>query len=233
MTAGSNPHKPLRILVLSRELPFDAQALRQWGQRGAICLRASNAYEAAAELLCAPAVALVMDLQNVNGHHVRLLDFARQMGVEMLATGSPPAGMTAEDFSGVRLIARRDLPAAVQRILDVNVAVEVSPVPELPVSQEPQEEILEELPESDEYALADEMLEKAVRKADEPRTPKARDVGEYIVEPPAEPSARPQTPPRVAGVEAAGASSPAEKPQSQGGILTPEEIAALLGGRKP
>lgn len=77
-----------------------------------VLARAPSGYEAAAELLAARAEALVVDLRLLGGKHLRLLEIARTQGVEILAVGSLPIGMTAEDLSGVRLISRRDLGGA-------------------------------------------------------------------------------------------------------------------------
>lgn len=81
-----------------------------------VLARTESGYEAAAELLAAPAAALVVDLRLLAGKHLRLLEIARSLDVEVLAVGSLPIGMTAEDLSGVRLIARRDLPGLLQAL---------------------------------------------------------------------------------------------------------------------
>ena len=75
-------------------------------------------YEAAAELIAAPALALVMDLRLMGQRHLRLLRIARERRVELLAVGAVPAGLTAEDLSGTRLIARADLKAAMEGLLN-------------------------------------------------------------------------------------------------------------------
>ena len=77
-------------------------------------IRAGSAYEAVAEMLCEPAAGLVIDLRLLGAGGLGALEIARQRGVEMLATGMVPSGLTAEDLSGVRLLAKRDLPAAVR-----------------------------------------------------------------------------------------------------------------------
>lgn len=80
------------------------------------CVTAASGYEAAAEVLSAPTAALVVDLRIVARGHMGLLDVARRMGTEVLAVGAVPAGLTSEDLSGVRLIARADLPAALSKL---------------------------------------------------------------------------------------------------------------------
>ena len=77
-------------------------------------IRVGSAYEAVAEMLCEPAAGFVIDLRLLGTGGLGSLEIARQRGVEMLATGMVPSGLTAEDLSGVRLLARRDLPVAVR-----------------------------------------------------------------------------------------------------------------------
>ena len=81
------------------------------------CIFVATAYEAAAELIAAPALAIVIDLRLMGPRHLRLLQIARERRVEMLAVGSIPPGLTAEDLSGLRLLARADVKAALQRLL--------------------------------------------------------------------------------------------------------------------
>jgi hypothetical protein len=81
------------------------------------CIFVATAYEAAAELIAAPALAIVIDLRLMGPRHLRLLQIARERRVEMLAVGSIPPGLTAEDLSGIRLLARADVKPALQRLL--------------------------------------------------------------------------------------------------------------------
>jgi len=91
-------------------------------------IRVGSAYEAVAEMLCEPAAGFVIDLRLLAAGGLGALEIARQRSVEMLATGMVPSGLTAEDLSGVRLLARRDLPAAVRNLA----AQPVSPPVESP-----------------------------------------------------------------------------------------------------
>jgi len=104
-----------RIVVLSQDSSL------AWSTNGrgigVVLARTESGYEAAAELLAAPAAALVVDLRLLGGKHLRLLEIARSLGVEVLAVGSLPIGMSAEDLSQVRLIARRDLPRALEALV--------------------------------------------------------------------------------------------------------------------
>ena len=103
-----------RIVVLSQDSSL------AWSTDGpddrVTFAHASSGYEAAAEMLSAPARALIIDLRLLPGRHLQLLEIARDLAVEVFAVGSLPIGMTAEDLSGVRLIARKDLPAAVDAL---------------------------------------------------------------------------------------------------------------------
>jgi hypothetical protein len=56
----------------------------------------------------------VVELSMVGPRHVRLLEVARQMHVEVLGVGSLPQWANAELLSGVRLISWSQLPAAIE-----------------------------------------------------------------------------------------------------------------------
>ena len=58
---------------------------------GVECVRAAGSYEAAAELLAAPAAALVVDLRRLTGRHIRLLEIARGRA-RLPEHGKRPAG---------------------------------------------------------------------------------------------------------------------------------------------
>lgn len=68
-------------------------------------MRVFSAYEAAAEVLSAPILALVIELGAMTRRHLRLLEIARRMDVQMIGVGQFPAGMSAGDLSGIRLVA--------------------------------------------------------------------------------------------------------------------------------
>ena len=99
-----------RVVLLSSDPSLTAAA---WNDNGSVELVvARGAYEAAAEILSAPAAALVIDLRLLSPRHARLLEIARRLDLEMLAVGALPVSMSSEDLSGIRLVSRRDLPAA-------------------------------------------------------------------------------------------------------------------------
>jgi len=121
-----------RVVVLSQ----DSSLAWSTDGRGAgvVFAHTPSGYEAASELLAAPTTALVIDLRLLAGRHLRLLEIARDLDVEIFAVGSLPIGMTAEDLSGVRLIARRDLPQAVGALAP---APRPAPAPAEPPEPEP------------------------------------------------------------------------------------------------
>lgn len=123
-----------RVVVFSPDMAVFGEDSRSAGDLragGIDLIRVTSAYEAVAEMLCEPAAGFVIDLRLLGTGGLGSLEIARQRGVEMLATGMVPSGLTAEDLSGVRLLARRDLPAAVRNLAALPA---VSPV-EPPVSQ--------------------------------------------------------------------------------------------------
>lgn len=105
-----------RVVVLSRDKGF---AELQGGVASANeqIVRVANGYEAAAEILAEDAAALVIDLGALGSRHLRLLEVAREMGVETLVVGVIPAGMSSDVLSGARLLGSSDLPAAIERII--------------------------------------------------------------------------------------------------------------------
>jgi hypothetical protein len=77
----------------------------------------SSAYEAAAELLCAPTLALVIELGSLSRRHLRLLETARRMDVEMIGVGNIPAGIPTAALSGVRLVSPDALSESLNRLV--------------------------------------------------------------------------------------------------------------------
>jgi hypothetical protein len=103
-----------RVIIFTRDV-----RLSQSGGAGvkfaAHYVYVESGYEAAAEILAEPALALVIDLSCLTPPHRKLLRVAREAGVEVFGVGSLPAGMSAEDLSGVRLISTGDLPDLLAR----------------------------------------------------------------------------------------------------------------------
>ncbi len=107
----------LRVVILSRSAELSGVARKGLCAESLRCIRVASAYEAAAELLAAPAVAMIVDLRLITGEHVRLIELAREMEVAILAVGALPVGMNADDLSGVRLTSREHLPEALGEIV--------------------------------------------------------------------------------------------------------------------
>ena len=127
------------MVVLSRDVAL-ARAAR-CDTDGAVyqCAGTSSPYEAAAELLARPVLALVLDLRCLTPRHLRLLSVARENHVEVLAVGSLPFGITTTDLSGVRLMAVNDLPDELQRL------ARVSPAPAPAIETQPAAEVVPEV----------------------------------------------------------------------------------------
>jgi hypothetical protein len=105
-----------RVVVLARDgklIPPDPRTLGL----NVVFVRAEGGYEAAAELLSRPAMALLIDLPHLTLPHRKLLHVARQLGVEVLGVGAFPTGLSAGDLSGMRLISTDDLPSELRNLL--------------------------------------------------------------------------------------------------------------------
>ena len=76
----------------------------------------TSCYEAAAEILAEPALALVLDLRAFRAGHGRLLEIARQMGLDIFAVGAA-SRIDTEQLSGVKLLGRKDLMGELLRLL--------------------------------------------------------------------------------------------------------------------
>ena len=109
MGDNTKSYRGRKIIILSRDAGV-ARAVR--GEDSAsryYCLRVTSPYEAAAELLAEPPLAIVIDLRCLTPGDLPLIEMARQRGLEVLAVGAVPLGITTTDLSGVRLSARGHL----------------------------------------------------------------------------------------------------------------------------
>lgn len=122
-----------RVVVLSRQAAFAGLC-----DRDGRVLHVTTAYEAAAEILAHPTAVLVIDLHAFASRHVRLLEIARQAGVEILLAGPIPTGMNTQILSGARLMGADDLSAAVEKILAEKTEPAAPDEPDKP--EEPPEE---------------------------------------------------------------------------------------------
>ena len=119
-----------RVVVLSRDVALARAARCDTDGAAYQCTRTSSPYEAAAELLARPVLALVLDLRCLTPRHLRLLSMARENHVEVLAVGSLPFGVTTTDLSGVRLMAVNNLPDELRRLARVQPPAARAPAPE-------------------------------------------------------------------------------------------------------
>jgi hypothetical protein len=63
------------------------------------------------------AALLVVDSASLAPRHAGLLHTARRCGLAILAVGAPPAGLAADDWEAVRVVAPEELAAAVAHML--------------------------------------------------------------------------------------------------------------------
>ena len=219
-----------RVVVWSHD-PTLAAAGDNGQTAGLQFISVGSAFETTAELLAAPAVALVIDLRLLSPRHLRLVQIARDLRLEMLAVGSLPAAMTAEDLSGIRLVSRVDLPTLLRTAAQSPPRAAATPTAQqsdaaeapravrlAPAGKKPPEPADD--PTFDTVTAADEPA-----KAPEPAEPAPRSgpAAEGISERGGAAETGPSQP-STGQVDRAGGDSPDDE-----GLLTPEEIAALLG----
>jgi hypothetical protein len=207
MDGRDNGAERPRVAVLSRD-PTLGSRLVDACANGIEGIQVTSPYEAAAEILAAPVAVLVIDLPAMAPAHLPLLDLARKRGVEMLGTGSLPGGIALESLSRVRLMAFGDLPSELERLTGAEAATKVPAVEPVPAAEaEPAEP---PVAEPHEEAPAEPAREPAKRK------PAKRPV--KVPAKPKQAAPRPDDAAEDVDSDAAGTR----------GLLTPEEIAALL-----
>ena len=103
-----------KVIILSRDAALASAARGEDSTLRYRCLRVTNPYEAAAELLSEPPLAMVIDLRCLAPGDLPLIEMARRRGLEVLAVGSVPLGISTTDLSGVRLSARGHLSALLE-----------------------------------------------------------------------------------------------------------------------
>jgi hypothetical protein len=252
MDDGRTPSSGGRVVVLSLDVAL--AAVDATDEVSLEVVRADSAYEAAAELLAAPTSALVLDLRLLAPRHLRLLEIARSLDVEMLAVGTLPKALSTEDLSRVRLIARRDLPDAVAAAVAEAGPTELDDSSKAPTSRLTEAAEPAQMPATPDMATRlpsappSERVISAPRSAStpepQPAAPKGEDSSSVstqtsVTRTPRRSSSRraSETPPtRDARRGRPGSGGTAEKdaPKPEGdraadGLLTPEEISALLG----
>lgn len=211
-----------QVVVLSRDPSLAGTELRELCASGIRCLRLTSPYEAAAEVLAGEVGAIVLDLRVLTARNLRLLDLARQRRVEVLAVGSMSAGLSAENLSGVRLVAMRDLADVLRGLLSAEQFAASAEAPPAETGPAPK---------------------KTPLKKSHAKSP-AEGQGKAPIELPSKIAAEPggNAPPQIEEgvfeIEAAAQDetkdiSPADAdktlpPPTPSSLLTPEELAALL-----
>ena len=87
-------------------------------------VRAGSGYEAAAELLSAPASALLVDLGRLSASHVPLLALAGKLEVPIVAFGTVSASLPGSALAAIRLVSAENAAEAVNEILSAPGAAE-------------------------------------------------------------------------------------------------------------
>ena len=100
-------------------------------------VRVSSGYEAAAELLAAPASALVVELGCLTQPHVALLEMAQRLDLPVIAFGTISADLTDAHQRQLRLVPSQGLADAVRRTLHIPAAAAPIVVVEDPPDEEP------------------------------------------------------------------------------------------------
>ena len=203
----------LGVVVLSRDPALGAH-LTDRGVPGVDIARVASAYEAGAEILAGPVAAIVIDFRALGSAHQRLLDVARQMNVEVFGLGTPPPGMGADGLSGVRLMSRADLPAAL-----ADLAAEAAEAAGPKEAGQP-EAVASEPPEPEAPKPARKKATRRKKAAKRAARPKAKRS--------AKAKAVAKAPPRQTPAEPTDAPGRSEAPKAPSDLLTPDELAALL-----
>jgi hypothetical protein len=166
------------IIILSRDASLARAAQGENPASQYDCLRVTSPYEAAAELLAEPPLAMVIDLRCLTPGDLPLIEVARRRGVEVLAVGSVPLGITTADLSGVRLAARGSLSVMLDGLAE-------SPPSggSVPVSSQP---VASESPDLSAAAPATPKAPHAAPKTADAPAPKAMADGEPLPESPDE-----------------------------------------------
>ncbi|MGC9455290.1 MAG: hypothetical protein ACP5HU_10565 [Phycisphaerae bacterium] len=193
----------LRVVTVARDGLLTADELARLAAEHMRCEQVESPYEAAAALLAAPAAAVAVDMPLLNRKHLRMLDLARKLGVVVLGTGAIPAGFSAEELRGVRLVGRAGL---IDELLSLSIGRYVAAEP-AQADDSPQEGNYEPQSAAGTY--------EQQNKRSVPLEPREQS-GEADETPQAERSR--QVPPAARQ----------QRPQSTADVLSTDEIAALL-----
>jgi len=105
-----------RIVWVSRDPDFFSAAAAAASEAGWDCVCAGSGRLAVAELLADPTSVLAIDLRVLCRRVLPMLEVARRESVTMLGTGPLPRGMTAEQLSGITLVASAQFSEALGRL---------------------------------------------------------------------------------------------------------------------
>ncbi len=111
MGDNTKSYRGRTVIILSRDAALARAARGENSTSQYHCLRVTSPYEAVAELLADPPLAMVIDLRCLTPGDLPLIEMARQRSLKVLAVGSVPLGITTTDLSGVCLSARGHLSA--------------------------------------------------------------------------------------------------------------------------
>jgi ActR/RegA family two-component response regulator len=128
MGDNAKSYRGRKIIILSRDAAFAHCTHDDHSADQYYCLRVTSPYEAAAELLEQPPMALVIDLRRLTPSDLPLIEMARQLDLEVLAVGVLPLGIATTDLSGVRLAARDHLPAMLESIASAPLVDRSAPI---------------------------------------------------------------------------------------------------------
>jgi len=95
-------------------------------------VRVSSGYEAAAEMLAAPASALVVDLGRLTQPHVALLEMAQRLDLPVIAFGTISADLTEAHQRQLRLVSVQGLAEALHQTLHIPAAAAAPAGEDLP-----------------------------------------------------------------------------------------------------
>jgi hypothetical protein len=116
MAGRDSTSPPLRAVLLSRDPILGARVLPLCAD-GWRAARVQSGYEAAAEILSSPVAVLLIDIRALSGLHRGLLALARRMEVRLAAiAGQTPPDVMGDDPRGLQRIEIGDIPAALASV---------------------------------------------------------------------------------------------------------------------
>lgn len=114
MSVDVKSNGSMRVLLLIAQADF--VAISESDKSGLTLPATDNAYEAAAELLLAPVTAMILDLRLLHPRHAGLLKFTGQAHVPVYAFGHACSQIAREKLASIKLISQADLPAVLKQL---------------------------------------------------------------------------------------------------------------------